>query len=156
EIPFAQYRGLLEGSPDLANIYVPALGGEEIGHLFELSVAPRAVDPNRCDALAGEGDRMRFQRSRYEHSRPAKALYEQLAGSAMAIACQETAVHLAVTLVPTADVLLKHKLIVFPNANWVMFGVLQSAAHVEWAWRWGLRRAAGLVYSPKRCARTFP
>lgn len=34
--------------------------------------------------------------------------------------------------------------------------MLQSEVHVQWAWRWGLRRESRIVYSPKRCGLTFP
>jgi hypothetical protein len=73
-----------------------------------------------------------------------------------AFACGETSTILRFAAVPTKDCILKHKLVVFPAGSWATFALLQSEFHVSWCWRWGLRRKRDLVYSPKRCALTFP
>jgi hypothetical protein len=76
--------------------------------------------------------------------------------SEFAFACGETSTILRFTKVPSTDYILKHKLIVFPSNDWALLAILQSDLHSAWAWRWGLRRKRDLVYSPKRCAATFP
>jgi hypothetical protein len=156
------YQIISRDDPVLAEAYVLTMGGEEIASLPDLSLSPRAVDPARLAELASApGLRSASSSdpwvpSRYAHAAPAKELMDTLRTSALAFACGETMVHLGFVRVATSGVLIKHKAVVFPADTWATFTVLQSVFHTEWAWRWGLRREARIVYSPKRCARTFP
>ena len=163
EIEFSKYEELISQYPVLQDIYVPTIGGEEIHTLPDIFRVPRAVEPNRFDYLI-QTKKSKVQSTPlntshpevYKHSAPAKELQLQLENATFAFACGETSVHLSFISLPTANVIHKHKLIVFPTNSWGTFAVLQSSIHSLWAWRLGLRREARIVYSPKRCALTFP
>jgi hypothetical protein len=92
-----------------------------------------------------------------EHSAPAKELCERLLVSKLAFACAETThVQLGFLEIPTQGIIPKHKIIVFPSDSWAEFSILQSSYYDVWAWKYGIRRKEDLVFSPKRCSRTFP
>jgi hypothetical protein len=144
----ANAPGQSRGTPNLPNdALVPAVGGDELNSLVDLSESPLAVDPSLVPDPR--------VRERFVHSRPAMDLMTQLKDARCALACAETSVHLAIARVPARGMILRHKLFVFPYENWWAFGFLQSAFHQVWAMRWGLRRRSWLTYSAKRVARTL-
>lgn len=163
EISYARYRkGLIE-APELAEFFVPTLGGDELYDLVDFDLAPRAIDPAKLQSFLAAGKKLSqrggieiLSPKQYSHSAPAAGLMAKLSNSRFAFACGETSTALRFSRVPTSDCILKHKLIVFPANDWWVFAILQSEVHVQWAWRWGLRRESRIVYSPKRCALTFP
>lgn len=163
EVPYYVYQNAKAQSPDLDNFFVPALGGEEIYALVDYEKAPRAISPEKYMRwIANGGQREHISAlslapaAEYSHSAPASALHTALENSQFAFACGETSTALRFCAVPKNGAILKHKLIVFPANCWGIFSILQSELHVQWAWRWGLRRERRIVYSPKRCASTFP
>jgi hypothetical protein len=153
---------LLNNFPRLTGVLVPAIGGDELYDLVDYGMASHSIDPESSPLVRGIWDRIHVGRladvslSDIAHVRPAAELRTRLEKAAFAFACGETSVHLAFASVPTSGLLLRHKLIVFPSISWATFSIAQSSLHVVWAWVYGLRREARLVYSPKRCARTFP
>jgi hypothetical protein len=163
EIDYQKYLRELDLAPELKEFFVPAIGGSELYDLVDLDLASRAVAPKKLAAflqrggtLTGGGTIPILQPVAYAHSAPAASLMEALRHSRLAFACGETSTILRFTRVPSTDCILKHKLIVFPANDWTLLAILQSELHSAWAWRWGLRRKRDLVYSPKRCAATFP
>ncbi len=163
EISKELYEAVKEENPCLAEAYWPAIGGSELYGLVDILDAPRSISPSKiaeiyeknCDLLSSSYVEIGLPNS-YKHSAPAKALNEEIKKSLMVFACGETSTILSFSLVPKNSVILKHKLVVFPASSWSVFSLLQSNIHVSWAWKWGLRRKRDLVYSPKRCAGTFP
>ncbi|MBV9789144.1 MAG: restriction endonuclease [Chloroflexi bacterium] len=162
EVPLNEFRSFANTTNILEAIFEPVLGGEQLYSLSNFLDAPRAVEPNRLRACMADGypipklEIITPDANLYAHAAPAAALKESLSKAALAFCCGETSTVLKFTRVPTTGVILKHKLVVFPSDRWAIFGILQSDIHCSWAWRWGLRRKSDLVYSPKRCARTFP
>jgi hypothetical protein len=163
EISFQKYVDEEALAPEIQEFFVPTIGGEELYDLIDFTRAPRSIAPERLDTffnsgktVTGNGQVKVLEPKNYSHSAPASALYSALRRSRLAFACGETSTILRFTKVPTTDCILKHKLIVFPTNDWGLLAVLQSDIHSAWAWRWGLRRKRDLVYSPKRCAATFP
>jgi hypothetical protein len=163
ELEYSKYLREEQSMPEIRDFYVPTIGGEELYDLVNWSVAPRSIDPEKlsefleCGGRLSQHGTIRIGEPRsYAHSAPASALRLALTKTKYAFACGETSTTLRFTKVPKADCILKHKLIVFPSDNWGLFAILQSDLHAAWAWRWGLRRKKDLVYSPKRCAATFP
>jgi hypothetical protein len=163
EISFDKYQSALQDAPELANFYAPALGGDELYELLDVAFARHSISPDKLTSflkrggvLSQRGGITIGQPETYSHSAPACALNELLLDAQLAFACGETSTILRFAAVPTKDCILKHKLVVFPSGSWAPFALLQSEFHVLWCWRWGLRRKRDLVYSPKRCALTFP
>lgn len=163
ELPFGQYQIESVDAPEYQKIYVPALGGDEIYDLVDFDRAPRAIHPEKLSAFLKGGEFMSsksrisaLRPSDYAHSAPASGLMARLRLVRFAFACGETSTALRFCRVPIDNCILKHKLVVFPANSWSVFSILQSDIHVQWAWRWGLRRESRIVYSPKRCALTFP
>lgn len=163
EVSYNDYQNVKIKSPDLDEFFVPALGGEEIYALLDYEKAPRAISPEKYVRWIANGGRCEqisalslVSVAEYSHSAPASALRTALENSRFAFACGETSTALRFCEVPKDRAILKHKLIVFPANCWGVFSILQSELHVQWAWRWGLRRESRIVYSPKRCASTFP
>jgi hypothetical protein len=163
EIPFSIFDRAASISPELNSLMLPAIGGNEFYDLVDLMLAPRVVEPMALSAwlkskqpLPATPFQLSEDLTAYEHSAPASGLYRDLATAVMAFAVGETSTVLRFARVPTSGVILRHKLIVFPATRWAQFAVLQSEFHTAWASRWGLRRESRIVYSPKRCARTFP
>ncbi|MEQ8853605.1 DNA methyltransferase [Gimesia sp.] len=140
---------------------LPAIGGQELYRNVNWSVGPFAFAPE----LVTDNVLSQFRKAtndeiakeQLKHSAPAKALTSLLHESDLVLACAETThVQLAFVEVPNSGVLLKHSVIVFPKSDWWSFAVLQSCFHVEWSWKYGIRRKQDLRYSPKRCSYTFP
>ncbi|WP_320415855.1 Eco57I restriction-modification methylase domain-containing protein [Methylomonas montana] len=163
EISYQKYLNEEQLAPEIKDFFVPAIGGEELYELVDLSTARRSISPEKLNKflkaggqLTGNGTIEIYQPDTYTHSAPAAAINFLLNHSEHAFACGETSTILRFTKVPTTGCILKHKLIIFPANNWALLAVLQSEIHGVWAWRWGLRRKRDLVYSPKRCAATFP
>ena len=164
EIAFSTYKQACQRHHLVSSIFEKTLGGSELYGLHDFNDAPRSVDPNKLvdlkenDLEILESIDERFAKpSKLKHSAPAKQLMKELPNTRLAFACAETSsVHLCFIQVPQKNIILKHKLIVFPIDRWETFLILQSSFHDSWAWQWGLRRKADLVYSPKRCAVTFP
>jgi hypothetical protein len=163
EISYQNYLRELSLEPELKDFFVPAIGGDELYDLVDLNLAARAVAPEklavflqRGGELKGKGTITILEPSAYYHSRPAAAIMRVLERSRYAFACGETSTVLRFTRVPAEGCILKHKLIVFPANDWGLLAILQSDIHSIWAWRWELRRESRIVYSPKRCAATFP
>lgn len=163
EISLAKFQEASRVSPLFAEIFVPAVGGDEFYELLDLSLARRAIDPAKLRALYAQGSKFPANSliavgsaNDYTHSAPANGLHHLLARNQLAFACGETSTILRFAQVPREGCILKHKLIVFPASDWSTFALLQSEVHAHWAWRWGLRRKQDLVYSAKRCALTFP
>lgn len=160
ETPLVEYRHLSTLSPGLDTILQPVLGGDELYSLVDFAEAPRVVVPEGLRIWLKQGHRAPGSivpdPDYYTHSRPAAALQSAMLETGLAFACGETSTVLRFARVPTSNVILKHKLIIFPTNTWATFSILQSVVHCSWAWRWGLRRTVALVYSPKRCAKTFP
>ena len=163
EISFDKYQTALADAPELEQFYVPALGGDELYDLLDVRLARRSVSPHKLASFLRGGGVLNQrggitigQPGAYAHSAPASALAEKLRDTQLAFACGETSTILRFAQVPTQGCILKHKLVVFPAGTWAIFALLQSEFHVLWCWRWGLRRKRDLVYSPKRCAFTFP
>jgi len=161
-VPAGEAIGLLNRFPGLTGVLVPAIGGDELYDLVDYRLASHSIDPE-MGSLIGEtwdpahvGHLADVSFSKIAHVRPSAELKARLARSNLAFACGETSVHLAFSFVPRQGALLRHKLIVFPASSWAIFSIAQSSHHGAWAWVYGLRREARLVYSPKRCARTFP
>lgn len=160
------YKNFLEKkviSPEIGDFYVPAIGGENLYDLINFSCAPHAISPEKLHAFYAVGGQYDgaakteiLKPSDYYHSAPAAAISKALSQCKYAFACGETSSVLRFTEVPTTGYILKHKLIVFPTDEYGLLAILQSDIHSTWAWRWGLRRESRLVYSPKRCATTFP
>ncbi|MCC6808073.1 MAG: restriction endonuclease [Deltaproteobacteria bacterium] len=150
-------------SPEARGVLIPVVGGDELYsyvHLYD--EAPLVIDRRRL-AVLSERKRASLvselgiaDEESLEHSRPANALWVEAAQNPLCFACGETSVHLAFRKVDLNRCLPKHKAVLFPARHWGVFGILQSSIHVEWAWKWGLRRKRDLVYSAKRCAATFP
>jgi hypothetical protein len=163
EISHEKYLNDLSLAPEIKEFFVPAIGGNELYDLVDLELASRSIAPEKLSTFLSRGGILTrrgaipiLEPAAYAHSRPAAALTSALWRSKFAFACGETSAILCFTLVPSAGCILKHKLIVYPSNDWALFAILQSALHSAWAWRWGLRRETRLVYSPKRCAVTFP
>jgi hypothetical protein len=163
EISPDRYSEAVLATPALKQFFVPALGGEEIYDLVDLQRAPRAIDPallqnylSKAKAVPNTSMIRVELPSNYKHARAAATLMQKIAPSSLVFACGETSTDLRFRRVPRKGYILKHKLVVFPTNNWATFAILQSEIHVQWAWRWGLRRETRIVYSPKRCAATFP
>jgi len=163
EISFKKYREALREAPELEHIYVPAIGGDELYELLDVNCARRSISPSRLASylsgggvLSQKGGITIGQPGFYAHSAPASTLAEMMRNAQFAFACGETSTILRFSQVPPQGCILKHKLVVFPAGSWATFALLQSEIHVIWCWRWGLRRKRDLVYSPKRCAFTFP
>jgi hypothetical protein len=163
EIEYDRYVREESLLPEIGQFFVPAIGGSDLYELIDLARAPRAVAPEKLKAFLSNGGGINrsgtitiLEPNAYSHSAPASALSDALQRHKLAFACGETSTILRFTKVPSTGCILKHKLIVFPCDSWGMLAVLQSDLHSSWAWRWGLRRKSDLVYSPKRCAATFP
>ncbi|MDD0813385.1 ATP phosphoribosyltransferase regulatory subunit [Curvibacter sp. HBC28] len=161
EVSYDNYRESLKEYPELDAFMVPTLGGKEIYGLIDFMCAPRAISKGKYSQwLSSIPDHTRHKTllnaEAYAHSAPALALQTALSKSRLAFACGETSTLLNFCAVPHVDAILKHKLVVFPANCWGLFSILQSNIHLHWAWRWGLRRKSDFVYSPKRCADTFP
>lgn len=163
EIDYQKYLHEVDLAPEIREFFVSAIGGNELYDLVDLERASRAVAPEKLAAFVQRGGKITrggtipiLQPAAYAHSAPAAALMSALRHSGFVLACGETSTILRFTKVPSTDCILKHKLIVFPGNDWALLAILQSDLHSAWAWRWGLRRKRDLVYSPKRCAATFP
>ena len=163
ELSYRNYLSLIQNYPDAEKFFVPTLGGEELYGLTDFTAAPRAIDPDKLRSYISMEPQFHsgkelppYNPATLSHSAPASGLRTSLANAEMAFACGETSTALRFCQVPKQDCILKHKLIVFPANSWSIFAVLQSEVHVQWAWRWGLRRESRIVYSPKRCGLTFP
>ncbi|MER1969160.1 hypothetical protein [Castellaniella sp. GW247-6E4] len=163
EISYATYLSGVAVAPELKEFFVPAIGGENLYDLVDFRLAPHAIAPEKLRAFIAGGGNLSANGlipisspDAYAHSAPAAAICRAVSLYQYAFACGETSSFLRFTLVPKKDFILKHKLVVFPADSFGLFAVLQSDVHSTWAWRWGLRRETRLVYSPKRCATTFP
>ena len=161
EISYTKYSELVLKWPVAESIYLPALGGEELYGSCDFSNLPHAISPEQLAIVSPEDyTSLKLIQSddilEYNHSAPARALSECLRIAHLAFACGETSVHLSFARVPKEGFILKHKLVIFAAQSWMTFCILQSNIHTSWAWRWGLRRKADFVYSPKRCAQTYP
>ena len=120
--------------------------------LFELPFAhvERAVKPKR------EGNREANRAVRWwRHGRPRPDLRIAGAGLARWIVTSETAKHRYFVWLPRG-VEPEHKLVVFPRADEVTFGLLSSRAHVVWTLRRGSTLEDRPVYTTSACFAPFP
>jgi hypothetical protein len=163
EISFDKYLEEKRAVPEIGEFFVPVIGGEDLYELVDLERAPRAISPEKLNVFLQNGGKLECKGtipilapSAYTHSAPAMAISLAVSQCQYAFACGETSTVLRFAEVPTRNCILKHKLVVFPSNDYGLFAILQSDIHSVWAWRWGLRRKRDLVYSPKRCAATFP
>lgn len=141
-------------SSEVNSLLSVLIGGEELYSLANVEDGPRILDPSRLLTASGALVELALTSvgassvRELAHEAPAKAMFEALSTSRLAFACGETSFHdVFFRRIPCKGVIPKHKVIVFPNATWDLFGLLQSEVHRSWAWRWGLRREHRLVYS---------
>lgn len=163
EISYQTYQDAKLIEPEIENFFVPAIGGEELYDLLNFDYAPHSISPQKLISFLNQGGSVKKtlpfkiqEPKAYFHSAPAAAISAKMRSCKYTFACGETSTILRFTKVPIDHLILKHKLVLFPSKCWGIFAILQSEIHVAWAWRWGLRRESRIVYSPKRCAATFP
>jgi Eco57I restriction-modification methylase/MmeI, target recognition domain len=86
----------------------------------------------------------------------AAGLYEAIAPLERCLATAIVSKHLMFSFQPTGRV-FSHKLYVFPLTNYTAFAVMQSRAHLSWAWLLSsTMRNAGINYSASDCFENFP
>ncbi len=89
----------------------------------------------------------------YNDRRP--ALYSKIAGLSRVLAIALTSRTAAFSFIPNS-VVVSHAAGVFALEEAWAFAVLQSAIHVEWAWRYGSSLKEDLRYTPSDVFETFP
>jgi len=91
----------------------------------------------------------------WQFTRPTVDLYAAIRELSRVLIVAQVSRTCAFTFVPTGWV-YSHKTIVFALDGNEDFAVMQSAFHVEWAWRYSGTLKRDLSYSPTDCFLTFP
>lgn len=110
----------------------------------------RTVKPLR-DALTRQVHETCF----WKHWDRREELYSELSKLRQAIVCPEVSKYCCFELIPT-DVLFSSMVNVIASDSICLFAVLQSAFHVEWAWKHGSTMRNDLRYTTSDCFYTFP
>lgn len=150
--PLRNGNDILKGSKDRWVIDFGPTMGEGEAALYE---APfKYVVTNIMPGRLSNREKSRSEKWwRLGRSRP--ELRRALAGLPRFIATVETAKHRVFIWLP-ASVAAEHRLIVFPRADDVAFGILSSRLHVSWALAQGGTLEDRPVYNSTRCFETFP
>lgn len=163
EISAQTFNQLKAIAPEVEEIFLPAIGGEQLYEMINFNLAPRSISPEKYSSYVNQGGTITaglpvsiLNPSAYAHSAPAQAILTEARKKKLSFACGETSTILQFSRIDVDTCIPKHKLFIFPTSEWGLFSILQSDIHAAWAWRWGLRRKSDLVYSVKRCAATYP
>ena len=93
----------------------------------------------------------------WQHGETRPGLRKKINGLSRYIATPETAKHRFFVWLPV-NVAPEHRLVIVPNSNDIMFGILSSKIHTLWAKVKGGRMGIGndLIYNSTHCFATFP
>jgi hypothetical protein len=91
----------------------------------------------------------------WQFTRPTNDLYSTVARLKQVLVLAQLSRTVAFSFVPKGWV-YSHRTIVFAFDTFEHFSTLQSAMHVEWAWRYSSTLKTDLSYVPSDCFQTFP
>lgn len=169
-------QALLKTSKRNAEVVQPFLNGENLNSNFDqapnrwainffdwpLTKAETYKEPMRIlkervypERMGNEENRKTYAKIWWQYWRPRSELYRIITPMKRVLAIALTSRTAAFAFMPTT-IIFSHAVGVFAFDSPRYFSLLQSALHIEWAWKYGSSLKGDLRYTPSDIFETFP
>ncbi|WP_431658373.1 type IIL restriction-modification enzyme MmeI [Pantanalinema rosaneae] len=176
--PIAEMHRLIEKHPRNTERIFPYIGGEEVnsspthshhryvinfGDMKEdearqypdlMAIVEEKVKPSRQE-LGNNGDALRRKTRWWLWGRYTPALFKAIAQCDRVLVISRVTQHFAFAILPSGAV-YSERLVIFPNASFEFFCVMQSQVHEIWTRFFTTTHEERLTYFPSDCFETFP